>query len=110
MALASTKPPPGENQRPASGPALKATSVRDLTTSDLDVVFQPIVDLQTGFTFAYEALTRCKWPEFKNPLVLFQQAEAERACGPLVQSLRGRAAVRQPTPARAERRLAGAPR
>jgi EAL domain-containing protein (putative c-di-GMP-specific phosphodiesterase class I) len=88
MALASTKPPPGENQRPASGPARKATSVRDLTTSDIDVVFQPIVDLQTGFTFAYEALTRCKWPEFKNPLVLFQQAEAERACGPLGRKIR----------------------
>jgi EAL domain-containing protein (putative c-di-GMP-specific phosphodiesterase class I) len=55
---------------------------------DLDVVFQPIVDMQTGATFAYEALTRCKWPEFKNPLVLFQQAEAERACGPLGRKIR----------------------
>lgn len=83
MALASTKPPPGDFQRTSSGAAAKISSVRDLTTGDLDVVFQPIVDLHTGFTFAYEALTRCKWPEFKNPLVLFQQAEAERACGPL---------------------------
>ena len=77
MALASTKPPPADFQRAVSGSALKTTSVRELTAGDLDVVFQPIVDLQSGFTFAYEALTRCRWPEFKNPVVLFQQAEAE---------------------------------
>lgn len=88
MALASTKPPPADNQRSVSGPVLRTSSVRDLTTSDIDVVFQPIVDMQTGLTFAYEALTRCKWPEFKNPLVLFQQAEAERACGPLGRKIR----------------------
>ncbi len=62
--------------------------VADLTVDDLDVVFQPIVDLQTGATFAYEALTRCKWPEFKSPLVLFERAEAEKACGPLGRKIR----------------------
>ena len=85
MALASTKPPPADFQRTVSG---SKPSVHDLTTRDIDVVFQPIVDLQLGSTFAYEALTRCKWPEFKNPLVLFQQAEAERACGPLGRKVR----------------------
>ncbi len=88
MALASTRPPPADFHRMVSGSAPKGSSVRDLTVGDIDVLFQPIVDLQTGFTFAYEALTRCKWPEFKNPLVLFQQAEAERACGPLGRKVR----------------------
>jgi EAL domain-containing protein (putative c-di-GMP-specific phosphodiesterase class I) len=87
MVLASTKPPPADFQRAVSGSGLRG-SVRDLTTSDLDVVFQPIVDLRNGSTFAYEALTRCKWPEFKNPLVLFQQAEMELACGPLGRKVR----------------------
>jgi EAL domain-containing protein (putative c-di-GMP-specific phosphodiesterase class I) len=87
MALASTKPPPVDFQQTVAGSGLKA-SVRDLTVGDLDVVFQPIVDLSNGRTFAYEALTRCKWPEFKNPVVLFQQAEAERACGPLGRKIR----------------------
>jgi EAL domain-containing protein (putative c-di-GMP-specific phosphodiesterase class I) len=88
MSLASTKPPPADFQRTVSRPLVRGTSVCDLTVGDLDVVFQPIVDMQTGATFAYEALTRCKWPEFKNPLVLFQQAEAERACGPLGRKIR----------------------
>ena len=88
MSLASTKPPPADFHRTVSGSVVKGTSVHDLTVGDLDVVFQPIVDLQHGAIFAYEALTRCKWPEFKNPLVLFQQAEAERACGPLGRKIR----------------------
>jgi EAL domain-containing protein (putative c-di-GMP-specific phosphodiesterase class I) len=87
MSLASTKPPPPEFKAAVSG-GRGAASVRDLTVSDLDVVFQPIVDMRTGTTFALEALTRCKWPEFKNPLALFQQAEAERACGPLGRKIR----------------------
>jgi EAL domain-containing protein (putative c-di-GMP-specific phosphodiesterase class I) len=60
-----------------------ATSTGALTTNDLDVVFQPIVDLATGWTVAYEALTRCKWPEFKNPLTLFSQAQEEGTVGRL---------------------------
>jgi EAL domain-containing protein (putative c-di-GMP-specific phosphodiesterase class I) len=96
MVLASTKPPPADFQRTVSGSALRSSSVHDLTVGDIDVVFQPIVDLQTGGTLAYEALTRCKWPEFKNPLVLFQQAEAERACGPLGRKVREVAFARCP--------------
>ncbi len=88
MALASTKPPPADFQRTVSESGPKSHSVRELTAADIDVVFQPIVDMRTGFPFAYEALTRCKWPEFRNPLVLFQQAEAERACGPLGRRIR----------------------
>lgn len=50
---------PGELER-------SATNVRAV---DLDVVFQPIVDLTVGSLFAVEALCRCKWSEFKNPAV-----------------------------------------
>jgi EAL domain-containing protein (putative c-di-GMP-specific phosphodiesterase class I) len=58
-------------------------SVHDLAVEDLDVVFQPIVELASRRIFAYEALTRCKWPEFANPAVLFHTASAEDACGRL---------------------------
>jgi EAL domain-containing protein (putative c-di-GMP-specific phosphodiesterase class I) len=54
----------------------------------LDVVFQPIVDLRSGRPFAYEALTRCKWPELKNPMKLFAQAQDERCCGILGRRVR----------------------
>jgi EAL domain-containing protein (putative c-di-GMP-specific phosphodiesterase class I) len=107
---ATTRPPPSPTRdaRPASAtretasatqrvarsvaPAAPAprslASVRDLTTADLDVVFQPIVELGHGGTFAYEALTRCKWPEFKNPMKLFEQAQEERCCGRLGRKVR----------------------
>ncbi len=65
-----------------------SSSVRDVTVSDLDVVFQPIIDLSNGVTFAHEALTRCKWPEFKNPMKLFEQAQEERCCGSLGRKVR----------------------
>jgi EAL domain-containing protein (putative c-di-GMP-specific phosphodiesterase class I) len=63
-------------------------STRLITTADLDVVFQPIVDLKTGATFALEALVRCKWPEYKNPAALFERAVAERATGRLGRPIR----------------------
>ena len=62
--------------------------MRDITVADLDVVFQPIVDLATGASFAFEALTRCKWPEFKNPMKLFERAQEERCCGSLGRKVR----------------------
>src|SRR5450432_1789362 len=73
---------------PVDPPRALAASVRDLTIGDLDVVFQPIVDLSTGVGFAFEALTRCKWPEFKNPMKLFEQAQEERCCGSLGRKIR----------------------
>ena len=73
---------------PIEVPRGSASSVRDITVSDLDVVFQPIVDLSNGATFAHEALTRCKWPEFKNPMKLFEQAQEERCCGSLGRKVR----------------------
>jgi EAL domain-containing protein (putative c-di-GMP-specific phosphodiesterase class I) len=41
---------------------------------DLRVVFQPIVDLSTGDSFAYEALARCRIPRYSSPPVLFERA------------------------------------
>jgi EAL domain-containing protein (putative c-di-GMP-specific phosphodiesterase class I) len=74
-----------------SGPPLPdepGPSVRGLTREDLDVVFQPIVDLATRRIFAYEALTRCKWPQYTNPAVLFSHAADEVACGRLGRLIR----------------------
>ncbi len=62
--------------------------VRRLTTADLGVVFQPIVDMVTGRTFAHEALARPKRPEYPNPMVLFEAAEKEEACGRLGRLIR----------------------
>jgi EAL domain-containing protein (putative c-di-GMP-specific phosphodiesterase class I) len=65
-----------------------AHGVRALTTADLGVVFQPIVDMVTGRTFAHEALARPKKPEYPNPMVLFQAAEQEEGCGRLGRLIR----------------------
>lgn len=62
--------------------------VRTLTVSDLGVVFQPIVELSTGQTFAHEALVRCRRPEYASPPVLFDCAVAENACGRLGRLIR----------------------
>jgi EAL domain-containing protein (putative c-di-GMP-specific phosphodiesterase class I) len=56
-------------------------TTRALLQHDIDVVFQPIVDLRTRRTFAHEALVRCKTPAFRNPVVLFEMAVRERTCG-----------------------------
>ena len=62
--------------------------VRTLTVSEVGVVFQPIVDMKTGATFAHEALVRCRRPEYQAPPVLFQHAVAENACGRLGRLIR----------------------
>jgi EAL domain-containing protein (putative c-di-GMP-specific phosphodiesterase class I) len=74
----------------AGGHPVQADSggVRALTVSDIGVVFQPIVDMQTGTTFAHEALVRCKVPEFASPLVLFERAVEESSCGRLGRIIR----------------------
>jgi EAL domain-containing protein (putative c-di-GMP-specific phosphodiesterase class I) len=59
-----------------------------LTVSDIGVVFQPIVDMKTGATFAHEALVRCRRPEYIAPPVLFEHAVKENACGRLGRLIR----------------------
>lgn len=55
---------------------------------DLNVVFQPIVDLRTGSQFAVEALARCSLPRFQWPPVLFEHAVANDYCGRLGRVIR----------------------
>lgn len=59
-----------------------------LRKQDLSVVFQPIVRLATGKVFAYEALTRCSVPEYKNPEALFNRAVMDGCCGRLGRTVR----------------------
>jgi EAL domain-containing protein (putative c-di-GMP-specific phosphodiesterase class I) len=67
-----------------------------LSPADLDVVFQPIVDLSTRRVFAYEALARCGWPELADPEALFKHAEASGCCARLGRVLRGLAVAKCP--------------
>ena len=62
--------------------------VRRLTADDLFVVFQPIVDVATGRTFAQEALVRCRHRDYPNPPVLFEHAAKEGVCGRLGRLIR----------------------
>jgi len=62
--------------------------VRALTADDIDMVFQPIVDVATGELLAHEALVRCKLPQYASPTILFQHATNERACGHLGRVIR----------------------
>jgi EAL domain-containing protein (putative c-di-GMP-specific phosphodiesterase class I) len=65
-----------------------------LTEADIDVVFQPIVAVTSRRVFAYEALTRCRWPSLANPEVLFRQASEASCCGPLGRIVRAAAVKR----------------
>jgi EAL domain-containing protein (putative c-di-GMP-specific phosphodiesterase class I) len=75
-------------ERQKSPEVLPVPSVRGLARADVDVVFQPIVELATQRIFAYEALARCKWPEYTNPAVLFEHASHEDGCGRLGRIIR----------------------
>lgn len=61
---------------------------RMVTPEDLTVVFQPIVDLATFSLFAYEALVRCRVPEFAYPPKLFERAVATGCAGRLGRMIR----------------------
>jgi len=63
-------------------------SVREITSRQINVVFQPIVDLRSGRVIAQEALARCSLPGLESPTALFTRAEREGACGWLGRAVR----------------------
>ena len=82
MSRADSFPPPSNRLADAPSYAEDApppdslAAIRRLTRrEDLTVVFQPIVDLQTGKLFAHEALVRCNHPNRRrSPPELFDEA------------------------------------
>ncbi len=52
------------------------------------VVYQPVVDLATKKTFAFEALVRSTSPDFKSPPELFDAAVADSCTGELGRMIR----------------------
>jgi EAL domain-containing protein (putative c-di-GMP-specific phosphodiesterase class I) len=89
-----TLPPPASNRlsdAPSARAAFDGGEGRFfggvVQPSDLSVVFQPIVRLDNGRLFAYEALVRCRVPGLSPP-ALFERALAERSTGRLGRSIR----------------------
>jgi EAL domain-containing protein (putative c-di-GMP-specific phosphodiesterase class I) len=89
----STLAPPSNSLSGAPSAADTATGresnffERLVKPEDLSAVFQPIVSLDTGELFAYEALVRCSIPTFTPP-VLFERAAAHKATGRLGRMIR----------------------
>lgn len=65
------------------GSSAPAPPIRDLEADQVPSVFQPIVDLSNGKTFAHEGLVRCTVPCYEDPLKLFQAAVAQGVVGRL---------------------------
>jgi EAL domain-containing protein (putative c-di-GMP-specific phosphodiesterase class I) len=61
---------------------------RVLDARDVRVVFQPVVDLRTQKTFAFEALVRSKSPDFETPMSLFAAAVDASCVGELGRLIR----------------------
>jgi EAL domain-containing protein (putative c-di-GMP-specific phosphodiesterase class I) len=59
-----------------------------VSEDDLSVVFQPIVDLDSGESFAYEALVRCAVPQYSSPPILFERAALIGCAGRLGRMIR----------------------
>lgn len=85
----SSKPPPPPAAQSGRGQRASALALeRFISTSDLSVVFQPIVRIATGDVFAYEALVRCAVPGFTNPTQLFERAVRDHCVGRLGKTIR----------------------
>lgn len=76
---------------PAPEPSADSVQVRELTSEQIGVVYQPIVDAHSGELFAHEVLVRCTVPALQPPPKLFQHAVEERACGRLGRLIREKA-------------------
>ncbi len=74
----------GNQPQPESDPH----AVRSLAIDEMSVLFQPIVDLTTGRTWAVEGLARCTRPHFKDPQALFRAAVEQGATGRLGRLIR----------------------
>jgi EAL domain-containing protein (putative c-di-GMP-specific phosphodiesterase class I) len=61
---------------------------RVIDQREVHIVYQPLVDLRTAKTFAYEALARTRAPEFDGPMALFAAAVAGACTGELGRVLR----------------------
>ena len=61
---------------------------RLLADRNLHVVFQPVVDLKTRTTFAYEALVRTKSKDFDGPPAMFHAAVEHSCVGELGRLIR----------------------
>lgn len=72
----------------SSGPKRESRIPSVLKSGDLSVVFQPIVDLESGETFAYETLVRSNSPVFQGPPSLFAEAINAKVCGALGRVIR----------------------
>ena len=67
-----------------------------LASGELNIVYQPIVDLQRRTVFAYEALVRSTSPHFQGPPALFTEAIRSRYCGALGRAIRELTVERAP--------------
>jgi len=76
-----------QNDEQAAG----SVRIRNLTSAEIGVAYQPILDAHSGELFAHEVLARCELPELQAPEVLFQRAVEEQACGRLGRLIREQA-------------------
>ena len=67
-----------------------------LAVGELNVVYQPIIDLKKRTVFAYEALVRSTSPHFQGPPALFTEAIRSRYCGALGRAVRELTVERAP--------------
>lgn len=77
----TTERPGFRRNRPSQIPGV-------LSTGDVSVVYQPIIDLGSGGIFAYEALVRSNSPLWQNPPALFDEAIRSDCCGALGRQIR----------------------